>query len=65
MPDLDEQNGMHSDEIKWADYKLLVANREIEENKIYFIEDLTNQEEVLQDLLTTMNQLKNLIENLS
>lgn len=64
MPDLNEQNEMHETDITWATYKELASNNRLEKDKIYFIEDLTSQSEILQDLYSVMNQLKSLIENI-
>ena len=63
MADFNEENGIHADDITWENYKHLVATDELEQDKIYFIEDLSSQSEALRDLLTTMNQLKALINN--
>lgn len=63
MPELNEQNGMHEADITWADYKSIIAAGGYEPDKIYFIEDLSSQSEALKDLLTTMNQLKTLINS--
>lgn len=63
MPELNEQNGMHEVDMTWADYKTLVATGGYEQDKIYFIEDLTSQAELLRDLIATMTQLETLIES--
>jgi hypothetical protein len=55
MPDLNEQNEMHETDITWATYKELASNNRLEKDKIYFIEDLTSQSEILQDLYSVMN----------
>lgn len=64
MADFNEENGIHAADITWENYKNLIATEGVEKDKIYFIENLTNQSEVLSDLLFEMNQLKALIQNL-
>lgn len=61
MPKLNEENGMHAQDMTWSAYKSLVAASGEEEDKIYFIEDLSSQIDAIQELSSTMKQLKELL----
>lgn len=53
---------IHSEEITWAEYKQLVANGNVKEDKIYFIADLEAKEDMINDLLNTVKTLKRLLQ---
>ena len=58
-----ENPDIHSREITWAEYKQLVATGNIEEDKIYFVADLENREDMFRELIQNMETLKQLLQN--
>lgn len=54
-----ENPDIHSEDITWANYKTL---REYEEDKIYFIKDLSDKREMINELKNDLRILKELVE---
>ena len=58
MAEYNEQPLMHEEDITWANYKKLDS---FEPDKIYFIKDLSNKNEMIADLKNDLKILTDLV----